>query len=216
MSRRRDSQRSAVYDWERALDGVEMFREMMTLDEVGEMVKKVWRSERGRYGLANTRDLEIRRVHWGQSRALAFGASVSYPKWARNPWVVLHEIAHCLNRRAEGQASHGPRFVGILIGLACRHMGLDRDHLVRAAEEMGVKVNLIAIGATPRYGWHKRAVDALVRLGGRAANDVELAFEMQVGYRAARGACLTLIRDGVVRRRGRAIVLTTFTKGEGK
>lgn len=200
----RDSQRSAVYAWERTIEGVRTSGEFLDLEEIDVFISRVWPKERGRYGRPRSKAPAIQRVHWGQTRAISHGNAVSFPRWARNPWVVLHELAHELLPTGE---HHGGRFVGCLIGLACRHMGLDRDYLVRSAEEAGVRVNLIAIGATPRYGWHKRAVDALVRLKGVATNDVELAFEMGVGYRAARGACLTLLRDGVVRRRGRSIIL---------
>jgi hypothetical protein len=200
----RDSQRSAVYAWERSLDGVRMFHEMLNLEEVAEFVGHVWPKERGRYGRARSKAPTIRRVHMGQTSAISHGNEVSFPRWSRNPWVILHELAHELLPSGE---HHGPRFVGCLIGLAARHMGLDRDWLVESALAAGLKVNVGSVGATPRYGWHKRAADALSRLHGLAANDVELAVEMGVGYRAARGAVLSLLRDGVVRRRGRAILL---------
>lgn len=201
----RDFQRSAVYAWERAAArrfGFEMYAEIMSLDEIEAFMKRVWPKERGRYGLARHRRPDLRRVHWGQRKALSHSGAISLPKWARNPWVILHEMAHELTK---GDA-HGPRFVGVLVGLASRWMGLDPDELLMHAEEHGVKVYRASVGAVP----HRRLADKVAR--ALPGNAVEIAVYLNLNqgldlsYRQIRGAALKLIREGRARWRGRSLV----------
>lgn len=197
----RDSQRSRVYAFERSIPGLQARTGSMTLEAADDYAFSVWVKERGRYGFAKR---TAPRVEAGRNGGTAYGQHlITLGVWARQPAVVLHELAHCLTPGDQ----HGPRFVGVAIGLYCRYLGLDRDELLAAAYEHGVKVNLRSIGATPRYGWHKRAVRALQRLGGRAENLVTLAMEMGVSYRVAQGALLTLLRTAAVKMRGKTIIL---------
>ena len=137
----RDNQRTVVYRWEAtcsrrlvrlAEDSGEALStthchyssEFETLQECADFLKPVWTSERGRYGHARTPPPAVIRPHRGQRRALAkHSHELSLPKWSRNRWVILHEAAHRLN---VGYEAHGPRFVGILIGLLSRHAGVRR------------------------------------------------------------------------------------------
>ena len=205
----RDYQRSRVYAWECGIPGINMFAGTMELDEVRAFVARVWRAERGRYGMGRKHDGALHRgpeILDGRGRRSASGGSreLRLPRWSRNPWVVLHETAHGLVARNERGGGHGPRFVGCLIGLAARHMGLDRDALVKSAQEADVDVDVRSIGATPRYGWHRRAVDALKFMGGRVSCETEAAVVMGCGYLTARGALLRARQLGLVRRRGKA------------
>ena len=213
----RDSQRSRVYAWERSIPGLHQWRGTMSLEESDALVRRVWRKERGRYGLAKHPVPTVRAGRGGGSGGYG---NISLGRWARQPVVVLHELAHCLTlpkrqffregfgaERRRAEAGHGPRFVGVAIGLYCRHLGCDRDELLAAAEEHGVRVDTRSIGTTPRFGWARRAVRALERLRGRAANETELAVEMGVGYRTVRGALLVLARQRRISRCGRKIVL---------
>lgn len=197
MRRPRDNQRSRVYIWERLViphdqRGVGRFR---TIDEVVGFARPIWRAERGRYGRAKVEMPLFQSSSWGQRHALAHDDHrISLPLWARNPFVILHEMAHRLTPQDE---AHGPRFVGVLIGLCARHLGLDRDYLLALAQETGVKVHEKSIGATPRYGLHRKVVDVIARCG--PLTDIEIALELQVSYRAVRGASLTLIRSGAAK-----------------
>lgn len=202
MSRRRDTQRSLVYSWERRTRGCAMHREDMSLEECEAMMERVWRAERGRYGMGRAKTPMLQRVHWGQQSALSHGGAVSLPRWARNPWVILHEIAHELTK-GDG---HGSRFVGVLIGLAARHIGADPHELLVSAEEMGVKVKRGSVGATPA---HTLPVKVLRMLPGKPVEiAVRLAIEqgLCVTFRQVQGAAMRLARDGKARWRGTVIV----------
>lgn len=200
----RDSQRSKVYAWERSIDGLVRGIGTLRFEEAEAMFNRIWRSERGRYGHAKRQTPVVKKGRGG-GRTTMGGTSIKLGVWARQPSVVLHEMAHCLAPVGE---HHGPRFVGTVIGLYCRHMGMDRDELVERAYERGVKVNLTAIGAVPEFGWHKRVERALWKEGGSAKSDMALAITMGVSFRVVRGAMLTLIRQGRARYAGRKLILT--------
>lgn len=197
---RRDTQKSRVYAWERAVTKGACYRQTIkTVDEVAAWLQPIWRAERGRYGRAKVPMPEIRPAHWGQRSAIAYSRSISLPLWARNPWVILHEAAHVLNRK-EGAASHGPRFVGILIGLVCRHLGHDANDLMAAADEMGVTYDVRSVGAVPVIPlWRK--VEPLL-----PCTAIEAAVALGVSYREVLGASLHLLRAGSARWRGRVLV----------
>ena len=117
---KRDNQRSRVYAWERAavrhLAGRAFeSSEFESLAECVDWAEPIRRKERGRVGLAKVRAPSIERPAWGQRSALAHpDHRITLPRWARSRWVILHELAHRLTPRDE---AHGPRFVGVLIGL---------------------------------------------------------------------------------------------------
>jgi hypothetical protein len=50
--------------------------------------------------------------------------------FARNEWVMLHEIAHCLNPGV-GRAAHGREFAGILVFLVDTVIGKDAGEALR-------------------------------------------------------------------------------------
>lgn len=188
--RTRDSQRSAVYAWERA--SFPRMEPMRTVEEVEEYLRPIWRSERGRYGLAKRAIPNVHHGHWGQRSALAYvgGNTISLPRWARTPVVILHELAHLLvdgNRRG---GAHGPRFVGVFIGLAARHLGLDAEALMASADERGVRYDVRSIGAVPRVRLADRLADVL------PATPIEAAVALGVSYRQVHGAALRLVGAG--------------------
>lgn len=200
--RGRDNQRSRVYAWERAASKtaqLEMYMGEMELADAIEWATPIWRSERGRVGLAKVKAPTIERPHWGQRRALAHSDHrITLPRWARNRWVVLHELAHRLTPYDE---AHGPRFVGVLIGLVCRHIeGLDASWLMRLADDYGVKYYVKSIGVVPTrtLGWHVER--AITRNGPMTPMDtacyLSLADGLDVTEKQVRGAVLPLIRAG--------------------
>lgn len=196
--RPRDKQRSRVYAWERAAHADQLYRGTMELDEAEHYVNRIWRAERGRYGRAKVPPPTLRDGR-GRRSAVAYSMShaLGLPRWARNPWVILHEIAHQLTPKDEG---HGPRFVGVLIGLWSRHMGQDAEALALQAEQMGVKVHWRSIGAVPVITIPEKVFKLL------PGTDMELAIELGVSYRVIRGAALHLIRQGRARWRGKRLV----------
>lgn len=192
--RPRDRQRSRVYLWE--ADAEEATRDqqlpfpgLSSLVAVQEWLTPVWRSERGRYGLAHAAAPAVMRPHWGQRRALAHvhAGAISLPIWARTPWAVLHELAHHLTPDDE---AHGPRFVGVFVGLLARHTGRAPQMLIDMAIEHGVKVDLRSVGCRPTAPL--TAQDRLLSM--LPATDMDLACELGVHWRQVRGLALSLIR----------------------
>ncbi len=197
MSRGRDKQRSRVYAFERAATKSQIYRSTWeTLDECERFLRPIWRAERGRLGLARVDMPSVVRPHRGQRRALAndYEFKISLPRWARNPWVVLHEAAHHLTRRDE---AHGPRFVGVLIGLVARHDGRDAAELMALADEMGVKYHVRSIGVVPVRGVQRQLERVL--LEHAPMSEMELACWLDVSYLQIRGAAMGLIRRGEAR-----------------
>ena len=198
----RDQQRSRVYAWEKAasskltrmLDGqVSVHRhhdsEFESVAQCSDFLAPIWLAERGRYGRARVPMPKIERPSWGQRSALAhWDHRITLPKWARNRWVILHESAH---RLTPGDEAHGPRFVGVLIGLLARHGGYDANELMATADEAGVKYHVRSIGSVPVLSLSERLQRLL------PVQEMEAAFELDVSWRQVRGASLQLVRAGL-------------------
>lgn len=211
--RGRDNQRSRVYAWERAIAREIAHRrfgepEFRSLDECRVWADPIWRKERGRMGLARAAAPSIERPSWGQRRALAHDDHrITLPRWARSRWVILHEMAHRLTPHDE---AHGPRFVGVLIGLVCRWLDFDASQLMRMADERRVRYYVRSVGSVPVHGpaWH---VGKVLVESGRAMTPMEIACDLEFGsgvdlsYKQVVGAALTLVRAGKVRWRGRRL-----------
>ncbi len=207
MSRNhRDTQRSKVYAWEavavRELAHSSLYdAEFETLEQCIEFAQPIWRKERGRLGLARQRAPSIERPHRGQRRALAHADHrITLPRWARSRWVILHELAH---RLTPGDEAHGPRFVGVLMGLVSRWLDYDATQLMDLADRMGVKYYVRSIGVVPRHGpaWH---VERAVRHHGPMSEmdlacHICLAEGVDITPPKVRGAALHLIRTGKAR-----------------
>jgi len=203
---KRDTQRSRVYAWEKRVAEIErrdfFMPEWETLDEVVAWATPIWRSERGRYGRARVPVPSFQRPTWGQGRAYAFTGShrITLPRWTRGPWMVLHELAHLL----VNNHGHGPRFVGALMGLVCRHLEYDATDLMQLADECGVKYDVRSIGSVPTHGLQWRAERALAVEGPMTA--IDLACWLSIGtrheavsWRQVHGALLRPIAAGRVR-----------------
>lgn len=200
MKRKRDSQRSRVYEWEHPFTKTESTR-FHTLEEVESYLKPIWRSERGRYGRAKAKMPELRPGH-GARHAHGNAYRIRLPRWARTPWVILHETAHAL----VPDAQHGPRFVGVLIGLLSRHCGFDCDELMASADEMGVKYDARSIGAVPVTSKPEKLL-RLVQKSKQKLTVMEAACELDWHWREVAGALLGLRRCGVARLYRNRIVL---------
>lgn len=194
-----DRQRSKVYQWEVIASGNlaqvhdlissrhHLYKpEFETLQECAAFLEPIWRAERGRYGRAKVPMPVIERPNRGQRRAIAHpDHRITLPKWTRNRWMILHEMAHLLN---PGEEAHGPRFVGILMGLLARHAGYDAQELMASADEAGVKYHVRSIGAVPANTLSQRLARLL------PVKEMDAAFELDVSWRQVRGAALQLVR----------------------
>ncbi|MEJ8837748.1 hypothetical protein [Ramlibacter sp. AN1133] len=204
MRTHRDFQREKVYAWEgKASQAQHKGQNFRTIEECQAYLNPIWLTERGRYGRARVPAPAIERPHWGQRRAFAHADHrITLPTWCRNEWMILHEAAHRLAVRWKDVA-HGPRFVGILIGLVCRHLDYDASEQMRIADEMGVRYDVRSIGSVPVHGptWH---VERVLRAHG-AMTPMEIACELSIvhghdlGQPQIRGAALQLIRGSRAR-----------------
>jgi hypothetical protein len=76
----------------------------------------------------------------GRRSAYSYGGEIALPKWARQPVVVLHEMAHEVHRwvgRGRDSA-HGRGFLGIEMYLLVKFGGFDLKELIRTANEVGL------------------------------------------------------------------------------
>lgn len=125
----RDTQKGKVYKWERQYHE----KATMSLDECASLAAKV------------TRHFKMREVYIRDGRgcrsAYSYGGSIGLPKWSRQPTVVLHEMAHEVERWLRfGRvvAWHGREFVGIEMYLLTKFGGHDIKDLTRTANEARV------------------------------------------------------------------------------
>ena len=214
MAAVRDSQRSKVYAWETIASKQRRFvrenapgansifqAEFETLAQCEDFLRGVWSTERGRYGRAGVAMPTVERPSWGQRRAYAHhDHRITLPRHTRSRWVILHEAAHLLN---PGREAHGPRFVGILIGLLARHAGYEAEELLASAAEQGVRVDARSVGAVPQATLSERLLRLL------PVEEMEAAIELGVSWRRVRGAALQLQRRGLARwHRGRLVLLS--------
>jgi hypothetical protein len=207
MPRTRDNQRSRCYAWERRavaeLASADFYAaEFATVAECEAFAAPIWRKERGRVGLAGQQAPSIERPSWGQRSALAHrDHRITLPKWARSRWVILHELAHRLTPADE---AHGPRFVGVLMGLVSRWCDFDATELMRLADEEGLRYHVRSIGPVPVHGpaWHVER--ALRQHEPMTLMDLSSHLVIVTGYydatpKIVRGAALSLIRAGRAR-----------------
>lgn len=205
MSRRRDTQRSRVYAWEQSQNpGRVQWTQTMTLEEVEAFIKPIWRTERGRYGKTAYQRAPVVESRRG-SGAVAFADNrLAFSKKCSNAYVALHELAHALDKRSN--PGHGPRFVGILIGLLARHLGRDPDLLLATAYEQGLRVDTRAIGAVPRQALGDRIFKYLPGTDIGIAVAYNFEHTEGISFRQVRGAALRLIAQGRARWRGKKLV----------
>lgn len=123
----RDTQKSRVYAAERAAAGVDHWVQTIPNGELQGWVDNVLarRGVQARWGRCDI-DVVLKR---GGS-AYSWGGRITLPKGARNPWVVLHEIAHELTRATR---SHGPEFAGVYLYLVRTVIGDDAGKAILAA-----------------------------------------------------------------------------------
>lgn len=174
----RDTQRSAVYAWERALPQW-VSRGEMTLAECRALVARVW--EDYRPGAQRPDVVDGRGTRWargGRSR-------ISLPLWSRSALVVLHETAHSLTT---DNSHHGPDFARLCLDLFERYGGVDRREAIKIAQEQKPRqVHFALAGATPQRASRAYAAWAKERaVLTKAANDATAALRAHVAMRPAK------------------------------
>lgn len=111
----RDTQRSAVYAWEKNVQSLNpQLTRKLTLAECRAYIVRVWNDYRP--GTEPPRLSDGR----GRRRACASRWEIKIPVWARQPFTVLHEVAHSLTP-VEG---HGPVFARLYFELLVHYEGV--------------------------------------------------------------------------------------------
>jgi putative metallohydrolase (TIGR04338 family) len=130
----RDNQKSRVYAAERASKLERHKSEAMSIAECQAYVDKVLRSA---YVMRKypTRSGEPRRIHVEHGRGGGYatagwnGSIISLGVWARQPVVILHELAHHI---AGLSHSHDWKFAGVFLDLVRHFMGAEAGDTLKA------------------------------------------------------------------------------------
>lgn len=154
-----DRQRRRVYRWESSQGALgASFGLVSDLDEMREWIAQIWPGEAARYGVPGRSAPAVRTPTARQKHAVAHvkRGTICIPTAMRTRWVILHELAHHLAAIGESSVPrharlpHGPTFVGVLIGLLHRHLGLEIEFLRQSAGVACVEVDIASIdGRTP-------------------------------------------------------------------
>jgi putative metallohydrolase (TIGR04338 family) len=136
----RDTQRSKVYEAERAAfrDHVEANEGLREVADIKAFVRHVFSLKRvqdafpravteWRSGAPN--------VHDGRGRRRACGGInfISMPLWSRCKWIVLHELAHTISFRTQYHiAAHGWEYAATYLTLVRCVLGVEAHDLLKA------------------------------------------------------------------------------------
>ena len=126
----RDQQRSKIYAAERAAAMCYDPAPLMSWSEVERFVSKVCRAEK----------YIPPKIGHGQGARRAFckGHRIVLPRWARQKWVILHELSHWMTRQAK--IAHGEQFLRVYLHLINRYIGqVEAQIMVMALNQYRVK-----------------------------------------------------------------------------
>lgn len=122
----RDSQRQAVYNWERQMERTFKLDQTMPLDHCQDFIRYIWRKYANRYlNVPEAHDGRRRRRAcwevWGPQRAV-----IKLPRRLRTKWIIIHEIGHGILYGAK-VADHGREFAKWVYEVYCRELKLPRQ-----------------------------------------------------------------------------------------
>jgi hypothetical protein len=140
-----DSQRKKLYAAENAAFAGSAFEDKMNGDEAFELVLKIWDSASGLLGGPPTLRLsrQVRGAWYFQGRH----EILFHPDHIR-PWIVVHEVAHAVEREGAG---HGPEFARTYLGLVERTFGFE------AREKLGASFRKHKVRTTGKSTPRKKA-----------------------------------------------------------
>jgi putative metallohydrolase (TIGR04338 family) len=134
--RERDQQRSRVYKAER-IALAQMAAPLATVRDIERFVKRVFGMKRVQdaFPKATSRHWDLPTVGDGRGRRNACGwdGGIKIPLWARNEWVVIHELAHTISWREYGYktAGHGWQFCAVYLKLVLYCMGREAHDVLK-------------------------------------------------------------------------------------
>jgi hypothetical protein len=133
-NRLRDTQRSKVYQAGRlaavAFSG-QANKPTIANEDLQAFVDSVYRKRAVKTRWNWQRPPRVVLKRGGRAIAYTFSNYVSLPLFARNEWVMLHEIAHMLTPTAA--AVHGPEFAGTYLFLVRTVLGADAGRALQGA-----------------------------------------------------------------------------------
>lgn len=141
----RDTQKQRVYDSEEAAAracGAEKFGQTIPNDQLQAWVDKALAKRAVRSRWPND-SVEVVLKRGGTAYGYKFGGSGKYrhritlPAFSRNPWVILHELAHCLSPSG---VHHGPEFAGVYLHLVRAVLGAEAGAALLAEFRTAPKV----------------------------------------------------------------------------
>lgn len=141
MKRVKDTQKNSVYKWEEMIGekwNCPKFSPSLNENECRQLIERVWREEK--LTSCPPRIVPPQSAHYAYSRnGSIMGNTIELPKWARNPLVVLHELAHSIVWAKYKKSGHCPLFCGVLILLWEKYMGIPaRDTYILGSEKFGL------------------------------------------------------------------------------
>jgi hypothetical protein len=125
-----DSQRLAVYAWERDFVEKAIGDEIMGRDACENLV----RSASGFLGMRAPR-IVYTKIEGAPCRAVPDTHELHIATWGRGHVTLLHEVGHLDTWPTvmRGEAAHGPTFLGCVMGLYARFLRIPLPHLVSTA-----------------------------------------------------------------------------------
>lgn len=196
MTRKRDSQRSAVYAWERA--AVDHFastlRRVISEADAQALIARIWKEQATRFGKSVRQAPTLAyRTGGGNSFYSPTKHAIRLLPEHRNIWIALHECAHALDW-SRGCEWHGPRFVAVYMYLLTVYGGASNEQLRDSAARHGLRVY-------DRFHVDARPADMILHhLPGTV---IEIAVAAGVSWRVVQGALIGPVRRGEVIRRGK-------------
>lgn len=131
--RERDTQQRKLYRAEAVYTGTTR----MTDDyfDMKKFVAKVWKSKRVHKAFSRMYPKTVPYVGDGRARTHAGGNArgIYMPVWSRSEGIILHELAHTINQRVNGQdpAGHGWQFASIYLKLVLYIHGREAHDLLK-------------------------------------------------------------------------------------
>lgn len=118
----RDSQRQAVYHWERKVGRVyNLDRQKLTLDESKLYAGYIW----NKYVSPHRGPITVKDGRGRKAACYELFNTIKLPRWSRYPQVIIHEIGHGII--PNNFAAHGREFSKWVYEVWCRELKLPRN-----------------------------------------------------------------------------------------
>lgn len=136
----RDTQRQKLYNAEKSVFGDAMYEEVLSFAQCQTIVERI---KAGQY-YQSQKGYKSLKLKAGQGREKAYyrarNRMISLPPWARNMFVICHEVAHCVAHKTIGESGgHHASFCTHYANLVAEHITeFQAQELIRAYDRHGV------------------------------------------------------------------------------